>query len=433
MKTAYLRNIACIILLALVAAGCSQKSSDPIVDAELNQLLNAKQYFKLRDKLAKSEDKLSSDRFMYYQAHVNHVFDRCEQSNANIETLLEKYSDRLNDTLKGELLLLNAANSTRLYRYKDAAKAYATILEQYRHVLDEDDVESYQNVQMLWATLSNVPPQQIHKPADIELAGYHNQFNHHMIPVRAGSEATDFIFDTGANLSTITVSSAEKMGMTLYDVDITAKAATDVSVKSMLAVADSIFISKLLVENVVFLVVPDEQLSFPSIGYEIKGIIGFPVFHQMGEVRMRNDGTILIPKDPVNKSLGNLYVENLHPAVQVLSGSDTLIFTLDTGAKSTDLTKLYYDKHKSAVESNGELITSMQGSAGGFIEKEVYLLKDFPFTIGSKSGNISEVCVNLEDRVFNSMQDGNLGQDVLAQFSELVLSFTYMYVDFNEL
>jgi hypothetical protein len=36
-------------------------------------------------------------------------------------------------------------------------------------------------------------------------------------------------------------------------------------------------IGKIVVENVVFLVFPDDQLSFPQIGYKISGILGYPV------------------------------------------------------------------------------------------------------------------------------------------------------------
>ena len=45
-------------------------------------------------------------------------------------------------------------------------------------------------------------------------------------------------------------------------------------------------------KNVVFLVLDDEDISFPQIEYYINGIIGFPVIEAMDEVRISKNNTI---------------------------------------------------------------------------------------------------------------------------------------------
>ena len=65
--------------------------------------------------------------------------------------------------------------------------------------------------------------------------------------------------------------------------------------------------------------------------------------YQMGEIHVRKDGTIFIPQEPGNRHLENMFLHGLNPVVQLLSGSDTLLLTFDTGARSSELSKKYYE------------------------------------------------------------------------------------------
>ncbi|MDR2066039.1 MAG: retropepsin-like domain-containing protein [Prevotellaceae bacterium] len=344
---------------------------------------------------------------------------------------MSKYKKQLNDKIVSDLLTIKAGNHIRLYQYKEAADTYNLILSQYRTILDSVNISEYENVQQLWQTLSVVKPQRIHKLSDVEISAYRNQFNHLMIPVKCGQIADEFIFDTGANLSTISDSYAEKMNMTLYESDIKVNSSTSISVQTKLAVADSLYVGDILFENVVFLVVPGEQMSFPSVNYQVRGIIGFPVIYQMDEVHLRKNGTLFIPENPQDKRLSNIYIETLSSIVQLQSGNDSLLFTMDTGARTSELSERYYTKNKEKVEKNGTLLHVNRGGAGGIVETEVYRLENFPYTIGSKSGTLSEISVNTVPYDFNKYYDGNLGQDILAQFDEMILNFQYMYIDFE--
>ncbi len=425
--------LICLILsvsLALLAS-CSTPKTDPIIDKQLARLMESKNYFKLRAELEKVKDKLSEDRLLYYQACCNNVFDKCEESNKNIETLLSKYSDRLSDTAKKDMLIIKSMNSVRLYKYKDAIDAYDIILSKYANILDDSNLEDLTNARQLFGALVEVKPQLIHKHGDIEIKGYRDQFNLLRVPVQSGGIDDDFVFDSGANLSTISQSHAKKMGLIIYESDINVNTATHIIIKTKLAVADKIYVGDLLFENVVFLVTPDETMSFPELDYKINGVIGFPMIHQMEEIRLRGDGSIFIPQQPQNKPYANMCMVGLSPLVQVISSSDTLVLNLDTGAVETNLSKRYFVNHRKEVENNGRLIISEWGGAGGAIETEVYEIENFPFTIGSKSGVLEKIFVNTEDFDYTKKSDGNMGQDIITQFNELVLNFKYMYLDFN--
>ncbi|MDR1227005.1 MAG: aspartyl protease family protein [Prevotellaceae bacterium] len=251
-----------------------------------------------------------------------------------------------------------------------------------------------------------------------------------MTPVKCGI-ADEFIFDSGANISTITDSCAKKMGLTIYESDISVGTTTDAKLKSRLAAADSFYVGDILFENVVFLVVPAEQMSFPQVNYEIHGVIGFPVLYQMEEIRIRKDGRVVVPKTSENRNLNNMFLSGLKPAVQLTSHNDTLIFLFDTGANTSELSKKYYENHRTEVEQNGALQTRSRGGGGGIVEAEEYELKDFPYTIGAKSSVLPKISVVVQDYDFVKHFDGNLGQDVITQFNEMILNFKHMYIDFE--
>ncbi|WP_421919636.1 retropepsin-like aspartic protease family protein [Marinifilum sp.] len=429
-KMKYLKNLI-IIGILFTLTSCANKTTDKIIDNRHHQLLEQKDYFKLRELLESNEDKLTEDRLLYYKAFVTNAFGEKKQSNEHINGLLEKYKNEFNDSTLISLLDLKASNYLYNYDYKQASDIYAKILNDYPNVLDSAEAPNYKNVKNLFETFSNVKPQIIHKKNWVKIASYRNKFNHIMTPVKSNGVSEDFIFDTGANLSTIAESQAKKMNLTLFEQNIDVGSSTKINVQSKLAVADSFYVGDILFENVVFLVMPDDQLTFPKVNYQIHGIIGFPVIHQLEEVHLHKNGNITVPKSPKEKKLTNMVIEGLYPVVKVISDNDTLLFTFDTGAKKSELSFKYFNEHKDEIENRGELQTIERGGAGGQTTVKEYLLKNFPMEIGTKKTTLTEIPVTLEEYNFNKYFDGNLGQDVFTQFNTLIINFKYMYVDFE--
>jgi predicted aspartyl protease len=318
-----------------------------------------------------------------------------------------------------------------LYQYKQAAAACSDILSSYGEQLDSTKIKAYQNTHDLFTALSDVPSQTMRTTKDETIAAHRNKFNHLMVPVKTHSIAADFIFDSGAGLSTISESYAKKMNLRTVEGSVSVGSATTINVTSKLAVADSLFVGGIEFRNVVFLVLPDEKLSIPQVGLVINGIIGFPVMYQMGEIHMHKDGTIFVPRVPQDRHLNNLLLDNQVPIIAANSDNDTLLFNMDTGAKTTEFSKKYYDIHKASVEKNGRKMTRHFGGAGGITKLEIYELPAVTLTIGTQRAHLKKVPVMLSDHKFTKNTDGNLGQDVITQFNEMVLNFKYMYVDFG--
>jgi hypothetical protein len=428
-----MRNIKPLFLFILLLPGLShaQELTNKIVDNKLNNLLERKEYFKLNDELAKSENQLSEDRALYYKVFVNIAFGKREIANKYISTLFEKHPNSLNDTTVLKLRDIQASNYLYLYQYKKATDVYENILTNHAKLLDSAGLANYTNVKNLFGTFVHIRPQKISKQKDISLNSYRNKFNHLMTPVKVDTTYEDFIFDTGANLSTITESQAKKMNLKVFEQNVDIGSSTQRKVQSKLAVADRMYVGDILFENVLFIVMPDEQLTFPEINYVIKGIIGFPVIHQLGEVHLHEDGRIVVPKVAANNATQNMFFEGLNPVVQVFSKRDTLLFTFDTGASQTELSFKYYNEHKSAIQKKGKLQTNERGGAGGKVSVNEYILSNFPITIGSHKARLGKIPVTLEEYDFNKYFNGNLGQDVFIKFNSLIINFENMYIDFD--
>lgn len=333
----------------------------------------------------------------------------------------------LSDNEQATLLEAKADSLVRKYQYAAAADTYRDIIDRFGHAVDSSDLADYNNSLQLYGALAMVPSQVMHKPGDVTIASYQNEFSHLMLPVRCGGRDDRFIFDTGANLSTITRSVALDMGLKLIESDISVGSSTDIEVTSQLAVADSIEVGGILFEHVVFLVLADDMLSFPSIGYEIHGIIGFPVISQMEEIRMNADGTIFTPFESIDRGFENLRFDGLNMIVALLHDDDTLQFFLDTGANMSQLSKKYYDEHEEEIKAKATLQHSHRGGAGGIVEVDEYVLRDFAYAVGSQHNVMEQMAVSLEEK--HSEYDGVMGQDIFGQFGTMILNFKYMYLD----
>ena len=177
---------------------------------------------------------------------------------------------------------------------------------------------------MLWRALREVPPQQISLqntkiPWKRDVAGLMN------IPVSLEGQQDDFVFDTGANLSTIAESYAKQLHLKFIPTKVDLGSSTSITSKASLAVASHLQIGNTELQNVVFLVLPDEQLSFPQIHYAIHGIIGFPVISHLGEVHILQNGEIHFSKGTGISHKHNLAMDELLPIIALCKGKDLLL------------------------------------------------------------------------------------------------------------
>lgn len=420
-----------IILLLNLTLGTALMGSNQIKN-RVETLIEEKSFIELNRVLERSTDSIPSSIYLYAKALCYNAFTEYEQSNQLINEILESHKKEF-DT-KTCLLLLNtqAQNYTNSYEYKKAAEIYHLIITDYKDELEESSLANYKNVKAINKTLADnhIDKQKVHLTHDIKLPIHHNQFNHLMLPVKINSKHDDFIFDTGAMMSTIPESNAKRLGLTIYETDIKVGTSTDIDIRTKLGVADSLYFGDLLVENVVFLVTQDKDLYIEKYDYLLPGIIGFPVMAQLEEIRLAKQ-SVLIPHTPSTRNYSNLYMNEGRPIVQLINGADTLKMAMDTGAKNTELSYKYFKENKKRILAEGTLKTSQRGGAGGMIEDKTYDLPLFEFQVGSKKRILDQISINTIEYPFIKGLDGNLGQDIFTSFDVMIINLKTMFIDFE--
>jgi Aspartyl protease len=247
------------------------------------------------------------------------------------------------------------------------------------------------------------------------------------IPLVVNDSARDYVFDTGANLSTIMRSGAAAVGLRIVPAGIDVGTSTTARITADLGIADSLRIGAMHFHNVVFLVLDDALLTFPD-GFRIPGIIGFPVIEQMGEIHLSRSG-LSVPAAPPSRTQQNLVLDELTLLTPVRWQSRPLLCRLDTGAGRTQVYEPFYRRYREVIDAGSDTATRRMGSAGGIEQTPVRVAPNVRLTVGDTVASLKTLDVLVHsiarDESSNYL-DCNLGHDVFDQFGETIVNFRDM-------
>jgi predicted aspartyl protease len=401
-------------------AGCSaspgRQETDPR-NSEEWKLYQAKDYFALRERLTTSA---SSPGERFFLAAVHHAFNDPLASNASVDALLAEGAR--GDGLVVELWEMKLSNHLRLGQYREALEAADLLLSLGRH--GEVDVEDASNTRKLLRALADVPAQEVRVrgPTTLRLdASGH-------IPLEIEGSSRRYTFDTGANFSALMRSEAEALGLRVRAAGVEVGTATGKKVLADVAVANRAAIGNIDYRNVVFLVLPDEALTFPEDDFRIPGLVGFPLIEAMGEVRFVSGDLIEIPAEPPTRSLVNLALEELEPLLRVHFEGEPLVCRFDTGAGETTFYEPFFRRRRGWVQERGAEQLAKTGGVGGMREIHAYLLPRLVLEVAGERISLSDVDVYTESIVEEDENylDCNVGQDLLEPFSSYTINFRHM-------
>lgn len=419
MKTA-------IIILTLFISEISAKT-----DFEsLLELHDNKDYFKFIKSAENAALKIWQDKFI--KSLKLNLQNKNAASNQLINEVLTEHSEELTDSLKMLMYETRIKNSVNLFDYKDAVYSSEQIIDRYSSLLDSNELTETKNSLIIWRAAEKLAVQSIEFTGDSKITVSKDMAGLINVPVKCGEHTEDFIFDTGANFSVVSSSYAKKLKMIMLDGEILIGSVTGKKIRSRLAYAELIEIGNMKIRNVLFLVMPDESLSFAGGLYVINGIIGLPVIKEMNELHIRKD-ELFIPAKQTKLALNNLLIDGFVPVIEVVNNNDSLAFTFDTGAKTTMLYSSYYQLNKKVIDSKYEPEEIEFGGAGGTIKVKGFKLNDLIFRIGTSRFRLDKVNL-VSERIKDHDKSffGNLGQDYMSEFSDMILNFKDMYVEFKK-
>jgi len=389
-----------------------------------------KDYFRLKTNFEKTvlKEKWENDLL---KGLVLSVFGRHFEANLIFDDILAYHKKSVPDSLLAELYKHKAINHAGLYEYKNALTASIILRDKYSRFLDEEEKDDLPDEIALWDALKNEQKQKtevingsmVQMKKDI--AGLWN------IPVIIGDTTLDFVFDTGANVSVLTESTALKLGIKILGSGIKVGTATDIKVDSKAGVCAEMQIGKMKIRNVALLIIPDEALTFGPF-YKITGIIGIPVIKALNEITINKDNLLTVSNTAGSKKYSNLCFEGFTPVIQMIHNSDSLSFIFDSGAMKTMLFKPYFDAYKSDIEKNYELTEITLGGAGGNKKVKGYNLKGIVLVSGNLKAVLEKTSLLIENiKIRNSYFFGNLGQDFIMQSNEIIINYGGMFIEFR--
>ena len=384
--------------------------------AQLHTLFESRNYFELRDNL---RGKLDSNVpiIIFYKAALQSALNNPIKSNSYLDQIVA--SESIPDSLRAEIWTMKMNNYFRLHSYAKALESADRVL-QLPNLPDEKEKDVRNSLRIAMA-LRDTPPQTIKKSGDSEL----KLKGTHIVATINGYER-DYAYDTGANFSILMQTEAEALNLQIIKADIDVGTATGRRVKADVGVAKTLIIGKMAFHNTVFLIFPDEVLTFPG-GFQLKGIIGFPVLEAMEELQFK-DGTLFVPQNAPPRGVQNLALENLTPLIHISYKDHSLIGRLDSGAGKTVFYKPFFRDFISNAAATSKIDTIKAGGVGGVVEHPVYRLESITINLADTVITIDSTYVHttyLGDESDNYL-DVNIGLDVLHQFDSFIINFKDM-------
>lgn len=251
------------------------------------------------------------------------------------------------------------------------------------------------------------------------------------VPVRINGHRLGAMVDTGANMSAISASVAKRVGIQMLSQSASIGSATERTVAVRLGLAKRLRIGNAILENVVFIVLPDSELSLPP-SYRIGAFVGLPVLMALGRLEFVNSGA---PRLLYGVSRGkaaneaeanpNMLLSGLEPLVlvRVPGACHPVLMKLDTGSNRTYFTR-NAARDSPTLFAHAEQYVWHEGSVGGTVtEQRARRLPQTPLIIGGRRIILKNILVSSQA---SSKSDGVLGADIFRQGAGWTIDFKTM-------
>jgi tetratricopeptide (TPR) repeat protein len=391
----------------VVALVCSLSLSAADV-TELRRLHEKNLIFQLREAL--QQPGWNDSETLFYRALIEGQFGH---ETTAIEDLHKFLAIHPKSDLERHAYQELASALVRIGHYGEAATAWAEALR--LTPLGDQDRADTENTRALYKALSDVPPQTIQFDQEVQIEAKRSSLGSWDVPVEVNGRRGEWIFDTGANQSTLSESEAARMGLSIRDASVYVKGSTDKKNSLRLAVAPELRFGGARLGNAVFLVLADEALYIKPLKYQIRGILGLPVLRALGTVGISAEGMVRIETKAAGEpGEPNMFFDGLSPIVGTRHAGQRLEMLLDTGAnKSTAYPTLRAALTRDEL-SGLRIKQDTSGGAGGIAQRTINLIPALGLEILDRTARLTNLALLLKQPTGDvSYRDGVLGMDAL--------------------
>jgi predicted aspartyl protease len=324
------------------------------------------------------------------------------------------------------------------FQYGRAAQAYDDLLTHFSSQLKPEELKSVKDDAAVAQILREAPAQTLTWDGIVKLKTERNPIDSENVELEVNGVRGPWLLDTGANLSVVSKSFAERLGLKFLPGTAQTQAGmTGIENPLRVSLLPTLQIGGATLHNVVVMVLDDANLNI-NLGkqaYQINGIIGYPVFQALGTVTFSHDGGFQAGKEARAAEPGaRMYMHHLTPIVECKVEGMDLPFSFDTGASSTDFWVLYYQRFRNESKT-WKKSKDIAAGAGGNVKRKVYIQPQVKVVIGDKTVTLAGIPINTSGvgTDNDAYLYGNLGQDVVANFESFTLDFSTMTFSLGKL
>jgi len=250
------------------------------------------------------------------------------------------------------------------------------------------------------------------------------------ITIGVNGATQEAVFDTGANLSVLSASAAERLGVAAVEGNLEVGNGVATTVPVRVGIADRVEIAGTVLHNVAFLIIDDAQLTFPG-GYSIEAIVGLPVMRPLGRINVEAAGRLTVAPSAGPGGESNLHASVNDLYVDALVDGDPVALHVDTGATQTRLSALFVAAHPERV-AGLRRESQRTASAGGRRESQVAAWEQASLTLAGRQVALPVLPVALPGEGPAPKAYGTIGSDVLGRFESYTIDFGAMRLELGE-
>ncbi|SFB75136.1 Aspartyl protease [Flexibacter flexilis DSM 6793] len=411
-----------VLLVAAVGLLAWQSHAQNTTNALLDSLYEAKQFGLLQ----KANTNRQQASYYLYKAVYANLCNWPQQANVYLDSVVlanlpEKYKFRY-WTLRND-------NYVKLANYAKAYETSQILTQKFKQHYTAQELKDNLHTEKIWEEARPIPTQKVRYTGQCSVSTKRDLAGLLNVKVSTARADADFVFDTGAGISTITESEAKRLGFKIYGSgDIRIQGFTGVQNKAYLATIDVLKIGNISIQNPLFLVFKDEALSFAGGAYKIHGIVGFPIAKDLGTITISKDSLTVAHTQATEPQ--NLFMDLLNPVLMLRVNGKDEPFNFDTGGDKTSLSRMFYETFRQdALLKDLPLETKASASAGGEQKFQAVIIPQLVLGIGKQNVTLQKVVVDTENyHVSGKALLGNIGQDFIRQYPKVTISFEHSYL-----
>lgn len=323
-----------------------------------------------------------------------------------------------------------ADDYVKSFRYADASSTYQELIANYAGQLEPGERQDVLDDTATLKLLAAAPPQTIRWDSPVDLPTRRSPIGSFDVDLTVNGVAGPWILDTGANFSVLSASYARRLGLVASAGTAQTKGSTGAENPLHVGLIPEMRIGGAVLNNVVALIMPDENLSISNGSkehYQINAVIGFPVFQSLGKVTFTRTGRFKAANTAAdNGPSSRMFMDKLTPLLECGTHGKQRLFAFDTGANTSDFFAPYY---REFPQDFAKLKLSTKGfsGAGGAGTQPVYIVNIA--TLGVAGQDIALHHVPVFPRPLGAGSDstyGNLGRDLVANFESFTIDFAQL-------